>query len=41
MTESFIRHELTMRPNEVPGGSRIVEATDPQGGSFALESTTR
>jgi predicted enzyme related to lactoylglutathione lyase len=28
-------------PHEVPGGSWIVQATDPQGASFALLSTTR
>lgn len=33
--------QVTMGPHEVPGGSWIVQATDPQGASFALVSTTR
>ncbi len=30
---------ITHGPADVPGGSRIVQATDPQGGKFALVST--
>lgn len=30
---------VTMGPHDVPGGSRIVLATDPQGGGFALVSS--
>jgi predicted enzyme related to lactoylglutathione lyase len=33
--------QVTMGPHEVPGGSWVVQATDPQGASFALVSTTR
>ena len=29
---------VTMGPHDVPGGSRIVMGTDPQGASFALVS---
>lgn len=32
---------VTMGPHEVPGGSWVVQAVDPQGASFALVSTTR
>jgi predicted enzyme related to lactoylglutathione lyase len=31
---------ITHGPADVPGGSRIVQALDPQGGKFALVSTT-
>lgn len=31
--------KITLPPMDVPGGSRIVQATDPQGGHFALVST--
>ena len=30
-----------MGPHEVPGGSWIVQAMDPQGAAFALVSTIR
>jgi predicted enzyme related to lactoylglutathione lyase len=33
--------QLTMGPHEVPGGSWIVQAIDPQGALFALVSTRR
>jgi uncharacterized protein len=33
--------QVTMGPHEVPGGSWIVQATDPQGAAFALVSATR
>jgi hypothetical protein len=33
--------QVTMGPHEVPGGSWIVQALDPQGAAFALVSTTR
>jgi hypothetical protein len=33
--------QVLMGPHEVPGGSWIVQATDPQGASFALVSPTR
>ena len=33
--------QLLMGPDEVPGGSWIVQALDPQGAAFALVSTTR
>lgn len=33
--------QVLMAPHEVPGGSWIVQAVDPQGASFALVSTTR
>jgi predicted enzyme related to lactoylglutathione lyase len=33
--------KVTMGPHEVPGGSWIVQATDPEGVNFALVSTTR
>jgi len=33
--------QVTHGPMEVPGGSWIVQGTDPQGASFALVSTTR
>ena len=33
--------QVLMGPHEVPGGSWIVQAVDPQGASFALVSTTR
>ena len=33
--------QVVMGPHEVPGGSWIVQALDPQGALFALVSTTR
>jgi predicted enzyme related to lactoylglutathione lyase len=33
--------QVLMGPHEVPGGSWIVQAMDPQGAAFALVSTTR
>jgi predicted enzyme related to lactoylglutathione lyase len=33
--------QVLMGPHEVPGGSWIVQAVDPQGAAFALVSTTR
>jgi uncharacterized protein len=33
--------QVMMGPHEVPGGSWIVQARDPQGAAFALVSTTR
>jgi predicted enzyme related to lactoylglutathione lyase len=33
--------QVLMGPHEVPGGSWIVQALDPQGANFALVSTTR
>ncbi len=33
--------QVLMGPHEVPGGSWIVQARDPQGAAFALVSTTR
>jgi hypothetical protein len=33
--------QVLMGPHEVPGGSWIVQATDPQGAAFALVSATR
>jgi predicted enzyme related to lactoylglutathione lyase len=33
--------QVTMGPHEVPGGSWVIQAIDPQGTSFALVSTTR
>ncbi|HEY5723160.1 MAG TPA: VOC family protein [Allosphingosinicella sp.] len=33
--------KVTVDPHEVPGGSWIVQATDPEGVNFALVSTTR
>jgi len=33
--------QVLMGPHEVPGGSLIVQALDPQGASFALVSRTR
>ncbi len=33
--------KLTVQPHEVPGGSWIIQATDPEGVNFALVSTTR
>ena len=33
--------QVVMGPHEVPGGSWIVQAVDPQGANFALVSTTR
>ena len=33
--------QVQMGPHEVPGGSWIVQAVDPQGAAFALVSTTR
>ena len=33
--------QVLMRPSEVPGGSWIVQAVDPQGAAFALVSVTR
>jgi len=33
--------QVLMGPDEVPGGSWIVQALDPQGAAFALVSTTR
>jgi uncharacterized protein len=33
--------QVLMGPQEVPGGSWIVQALDPQGEAFALVSTTR
>ncbi len=33
--------QVPMEPHEVPGGSWIVQAVDPQGANFALLSTTR
>jgi len=33
--------QVLMGPHEVPGGSWIVQAVDPQGATFALVSTTR
>jgi predicted enzyme related to lactoylglutathione lyase len=33
--------QVRMGPHEVPGGSWIVQAVDPQGAAFALVSTTR
>ena len=33
--------KVLMAPHEVPGGSWIVQAEDPQGASFALLSPTR
>jgi predicted enzyme related to lactoylglutathione lyase len=33
--------QVLMGPHEVPGGSWIVQATDPQGAAFALVATTR
>jgi predicted enzyme related to lactoylglutathione lyase len=33
--------KVVMGPHEVPGGSWIVQAVDPQGANFALVSTTR
>ena len=35
------RGQVSMGPHEVPGGSWIVQAVDPQGAAFALVSTTR
>jgi predicted enzyme related to lactoylglutathione lyase len=32
---------VTMGPHEVPGGSWVVQATDPEGVNFALVSATR
>ena len=45
--EALVRREIQgdpqvlMGPAEVPGGSWIVQALDPQGAAFALVSTTR
>jgi hypothetical protein len=41
--ERIRRHggQILMGPHEVPGGSWIVQALDPQGASFALVSPTR
>jgi rhodanese-related sulfurtransferase len=33
--------QVLMGPHEVPGGSWIVQAVDPQGAAFALVSTRR
>jgi predicted enzyme related to lactoylglutathione lyase len=33
--------QVRMGPHEVPGGSWVVQAIDPQGAAFALVSTTR
>jgi hypothetical protein len=33
--------QVLMGPQEVPGGSWIVQAVDPQGAAFALVSTAR
>jgi len=33
--------QVLMGPHEVPGGSWVVQAVDPQGAAFALVSTTR
>lgn len=33
--------KILMEPHEVPGGSWIIQGVDPQGGNFALVSTTR
>ena len=33
--------QILMGPHEVPGGSWIVQALDPQGANFALVSPTR
>ena len=33
--------EVTVRPHQVPDGSWIVQARDPQGASFALVSAAR
>ena len=33
--------QVLMDPHEVPGGSWIVQAVDPQGAKFALLSATR
>ena len=35
------RGQVLMGPEEVPGGSWIVQALDPQGANFALVSRTR
>ena len=32
--------QVLMGPHEVPGGSWIIQAMDPQGANFALVSTT-
>jgi predicted enzyme related to lactoylglutathione lyase len=33
--------QVSMGPHQVPGGSWIVQAVDPQGAAFALVSTSR
>lgn len=33
--------QVTMEPHDVPGGSRVLQCTDPQGAAFGLVQPAR